>query len=235
MGLPTLKTKERTTFGKSSTKKLRYQGLIPAVIYGEDKEAIHVVFELRDIQHLFRTEENGRNTIIELEIETKKETKKETVLTYQMQNNAITRTIEHIDFIRISDKTKIRATVSVELEGSAPGIKLGGVLIHQLREVVIKCLPQNIPSSIKVDMSKLDINDFIKVKDLNLGEISLITSLDDTIVRIAAPRTLVEESEEATTGEAGEEGEEGADAESDKDGKDTPKSDSKSDDKKDSN
>jgi len=206
MGLPTLKTKERLTFGKSNTKKIRYEKKTPAVIYGLNKKNRHVTFDPRDIERLFRNEKNGRNTQIELDIETEKGTEKETVLAYQIQKNAITQFIEHIDFIRTSDKVKVRAVVPVELIGNAPGLKMGGVLIHKLRDIVVKCLPQDIPATIKVDMTQLKVNEFFKVKDLKLGDIEIISNNDDTIVRIAAPRTLIEESEESTETEEGEDG-----------------------------
>lgn len=206
MGLPTLKTKERTHFGKSSAKKLRCQGLTPAVVYGEKKDPVHVILNPRDIERLFRNEEKGRNTLITLEIEGEKKTQTESVMVYQIQKNAITQFIEHVDFIRVLEKTAIRAIVPVSLVGSAPGLKMGGVLIHKLREIVIKCLPQDIPVSFDVDMTQLKVDEFFKVKDLNLGDITIISNLDDTIVRIAAPRTVVEETDEESDSEDGEEG-----------------------------
>lgn len=207
MGLPTLKTKERVTFGKASAKKLRKEGRIPSVIYGQEKEPIHVVLDPRDLERVFRKNEKGKNTMIELEVETEKGTKKEIVLTYQIQSDAITRVIEHIDFLRTSDKTKIRAVVPIELEGQAPGLKMGGVLIHKLREIVIKSLPQDIPASIKVDIGTMNVGDFFKVKDLTLGSISIVSNIDDAIVRIASPRTAVEIEESLAEDTEEEEGE----------------------------
>lgn len=230
MGLPTLKTKERVTFGKASAKKLRKEGRIPSVIYGQEKEPIHVVLDPRDLERVFRKNEKGKNTMIELEVETEKGTKKEIVLTYQIQSDAITRAIEHIDFIRTSDKTKISAVVPIELEGQATGLKMGGVLIHKLREIVIKSLPQDIPVSIKVDIGTMNIGDFFKVKDLTLGSISIVSNIDDTIVRIAAPRTAVE-IEESLAEDTEEEGEGEGDVSETEGGTSTDKSSTETDSK----
>ena len=91
MGLPILKTQQRLKFGKSSSKKIRASGLVPAVIYGEKQDPVHISFDPRDIQRLFRNEKKGRNTVITIEIENEKKKLTETVMTYQLQINPITR------------------------------------------------------------------------------------------------------------------------------------------------
>jgi large subunit ribosomal protein L25 len=195
MGLPILKSKQRDGLGKSSTKKIRLKKLTPGVVYGLKQENRHVVIDSRDLDRLFRSEKQGRNVIMQLEIETLDgKVDHEQVMAYQIQRNTLTRNLDHIDFIRVSDTSMVRATVPILLEGRSPGIKMGGVLVQNLRQLVIKSLPQSIPEAIVVDMTKLKINDFFKVKDLGLDGVEIISNRDDTIVRITAPRNMVEDN-----------------------------------------
>ena len=91
------------------------------------------------------------------------------VLIKELQRNAITRQIIHVDLHRISLKDKIEVSVPIHIKGEAPGVKLGGgILEHIIREVRVKCLPTAIPESILVDVSNLQINQAIKAKDLTI-------------------------------------------------------------------
>lgn len=194
MGLPILKSKQRESLGKSSTKKIRLEKLTPGVIYGMNQENRHVVIDSRDLDRIFRSEKKGRNVTMQIEIESPDgKVDHEHVMAYQIQRNALTRNLDHIDFIRVTDNVKVRASVPIILEGNSPGVKMGGILVQKLRQLVIKCLPQAIPEYIAVDMTKLKVNDFFKVKNLQFDGIEIISNVEDTIVRIAAPRNLIED------------------------------------------
>ena len=116
------------------------------------------------------------------------------VLIKEIQRNAITRQILHVDLHRVSLKQKVEASVPLHVKGEAPGVKLGGgVLEHVVREVRVRCLPTNIPAAIDVDVSALQVNQSLKAKDLHLPEgVELLQDLEGVIINIVSP-TILEE------------------------------------------
>jgi len=105
-----------------------------------------------------------------------------------IQHNPINGRILHIDFQHISKKEKIKTTVPIHLLGEAPGVKKGGLLDQHLYEVVIRCLPDEIPSHIDVDISNLDIGKTIHLKDIKMPDIEFETKLETTIVSVLVPK-----------------------------------------------
>ena len=120
----------------------------------------------------------------------------------------------HVDLLRIVEGTPVSVTVPVRLEGVAPGTKMGGVLIQKLKEVKINCLPSKIPTAIILNVGELMIGDFVTIKKLKeISGFDILQTELETVVRLAAPRTVVEttdateEAGEATDGEAAADGE----------------------------
>ena len=192
----------RTKFGKSEKKKLKKEGLTPGIIYGSENEPLAISFDPRTFEKIFRKKEAGVNTIVNIVIDGDKKTT-ERVMTHIVDRNAISRNIEHIDFIRVDEKRELTATVPIVLNGSAPGLKTGGMLIQKIYSLKVRCLPSNIPNSIDIDMSKLELGEFIRVKDYDTKEQFkfLINDNNETIVRIASPRKI-EETEGSEGNEA---------------------------------
>jgi large subunit ribosomal protein L25 len=189
-----LEVELRKQKGKNQVKKLKQNGLLPGVVYGENKDAIPVTVNPKQLQKLFRGS-FGQNVIINLKIKDDAKATEENVIAYHFSNDALTQKMIHIDFLRLNMKKPIHTSIPLSFHGIAPGTKTGGVLIHKLDKLEIKCLPDDILDKIEIDVSKLDVGHEIKVKDLHLSKnIEILTHLESSIVRVEIPKKVDDES-----------------------------------------
>lgn len=200
-----LAVQPREKTGKGVARKLRQKGLVPAVLYGKGKEPQALVVDPQEVRNYL-----AGNTIFDLEIEG---LGKETALIKEVQRDAISGDIKHIDFLHITLDEKVTVTVPVTLVGDAPGAREGGVVQQLLWELEVECLPLEIPESIEVDISNLSVGESLSVSDVKAAEgIEILTSPEEVIVTVALPTATVEETdaeEEVTEPEViGEETEE---------------------------
>jgi len=213
-----LEAEKRELSTKGFVSALRRAGKVPAVAYGDNEPSITLTLNEKSLQAAIHSE-RGRNALITLKIGTNTHA----VLVKAIDRHPITRAIRHVDLHRVSLKKKIEALVPIHVKGEAPGVKLGGgVLEHVLREVRVRCLPAEIPAAFDADVSALQINTGLKIKDLAVpAGVELLLDLEAIVVNIVAP-TILEEvvapaAAGATTAEPEvikkgktEEGEEGA-------------------------
>jgi large subunit ribosomal protein L25 len=151
------------TFNKNHARRVRVQGLIPAVVYGAGKESMAVTVDPKVITKILYSE-SGHNTIFDLAIEGAGPTK---VMIVDWQHEPIKGKLLHIDLKRIAMDKMMRVSVPVQLVGTPVGVKQhGGLLGQVLHEVEIECLPDDIPSHIDIDVSELEINGTIHISDL---------------------------------------------------------------------
>lgn len=151
------------TFNKNHARRVRVQGLIPAVVYGAGKESIAVTVDPKVITKILYSE-SGHNTIFDLTIEGHGNEK---AMIVDWQNEPIKGNLLHIDLKRIAMNKVMNASVPVQLVGVPVGVKNGGGILSQvLHEVEIECLPDNIPSHIDVDVTNLDVHGAIHISDL---------------------------------------------------------------------
>jgi len=201
----TLKAKHREEIKKNKVKKLRNEGFVPAVIYGDKKEVSLVAVKENEYIKSIHTD-FGKNTILNLEVDNNGKASTERVLTYDSQRNPITERYEHLDFIRVNDDTPVKLNLPVKLKGVAPGTKRGGFLVVKMKEVQVKVLPTKIPSEIEVDLSELDVDEFVTVSDVKSDDFEILSPEGNTIVRVAPLRAVqkveTDESAEAAEGEA---------------------------------
>src|SRR5690606_11896684 len=195
----------REKTGKGVARKLRQKGLVPAELYGKGKEPQAVVVDPQEVRNYL-----AGNTSFDLEIEG---LGKETALINEVQRDAISGDIKHIDFLHITLDEKVTVTVPVTLVGDAPGAREGGVVQQLLWELEVECLPLEIPETIEIDISNLGIGESLSVSDVKAAEgIEILTSPEEVIVTVALPTATVEETdaeEEVTEPEViGEETEE---------------------------
>ncbi|MGA8938932.1 MAG: 50S ribosomal protein L25, partial [Acidobacteriaceae bacterium] len=148
--------KPRTgTFNKSHARRVRVQGLIPAVVYGAGKESVAVTVDPKVITKILYSD-SGHNTIFDLTIEGSGVTK---AMIVDWQNEPIKGKLLHADLKRIAMDKAMRVSVPVQLVGVSKGVKnAGGILSQVLHEVEIECLPADIPSHIDVDVTDLDLH-----------------------------------------------------------------------------
>ncbi|MBI4422220.1 MAG: 50S ribosomal protein L25 [Elusimicrobia bacterium] len=168
---------------KSELTKLRQDRLIPGVIYGGKKGPVNVVVAERELAKL--TKAGGANAIIHL----KHAKGEDTVILKALQRNVVTSQPIHADFQRISMTTKIEVRVPLHVVGEAPGVKTGGgILEHVLRELKVRALPGKIPQRVDVDVSRLNLNDKLEVKDLAIPEgVEVLDAADHIVVNVVQP------------------------------------------------
>jgi large subunit ribosomal protein L25 len=195
-----LEAQTRLETGKNKIKKVRRSGFIPAVIYTKGEENIILKLNASSFSRVLSTKA-GLNVIINLFWNENEKTISKSVITQEIQRNALTDKIIHVDFHGITLTDELETKIPIAFIGEAPGIKNGGIVIHGLREVEIKCLPTDIPSHIEIDISSLELGKNIHVSDLiTPPKISILTAGDEIIASCVAPK--IEEEKAEVTAEA---------------------------------
>jgi large subunit ribosomal protein L25 len=197
-----LEAEARDISTKHTLKDMRIKGMIPAIFYGHGEKAMSLSVNARKFDDILRS--GGGNVLVNIKLGADSKT----AIVKQIQRDVISRKPIHIDFQAISMKEKIEVSVPIHIIGIAPGVKLsGGVMEHVVREVRVSCLPTDIPEAISVDVSKLEINHSIAIKDLPKMEgIDVLTEPNSIIVNIVAPTILEEAPAPGTEGAVAAEG-----------------------------
>ncbi len=167
-----------------NVNQLRKAGQIPGVLYGHG-DSVKITIDAKAFNKATHTDA-GTNALFTVKLGSKKDL---TVIK-EVQRDIFTRKAIHVDFQRINIKEKLEVTVPVHTQGEAPGVKVSqGILQYIQREVRIKCLPDDIPTVINVDISKLELHHSIKVQDLTPPQgVEFITTGDHIIVTIVSPK-----------------------------------------------
>ncbi|HEY4008540.1 MAG TPA: 50S ribosomal protein L25 [Acidobacteriaceae bacterium] len=180
--ISTVSAKPRTgKFNKNHARRVRREGLIPAVIYGAGEPSVAVAVDPKIITRILHSE-SGHNTIFDLAIEGAGSGK---AMIVDWQNEPIKGHLLHIDLKRIAMDKKMQVSVPVQLVGVAAGVKnSGGILSQVLHEVEIECLPGDIPSHIDVDVSNLEMNQALHISDLPHSDKIEYLGEEDAVVAI---------------------------------------------------
>ena len=162
--ISTVTATQRTgKFNKNHARRVRREGLIPAVVYGAGEASVAVAVDPKIITLILHSD-SGHNSIFDLAIEGGATGK---AMIVDWQNEPIKGHLLHIDLKRIAMDKKMQVSVPVQLIGIAAGVKnSGGILLHVLHEVEIECLPGDIPQHIDVDVSSLEMNQSLHISDL---------------------------------------------------------------------
>lgn len=195
----------RTDTGKGVARKLRAAGSVPGVLYGHGAAPMPLVVDARELSRILHTGA-GSNVLIDLQVDGSSHL----AMPREIQRDRLRDLFVHVDFLEVSRDEKITVTVPIHVEGTAPGVKAGGVLEHFLWEVEVECTPGSVPERIAVDISSLDIGDTLKVADLAAPSGATITSNpDDNVIAVIVPqsRELPEDVAAAATAAAAEGGE----------------------------
>lgn len=199
----------RELMGKKS-RFLRRQGITPVHLFGYDTEPMALQCETLQLKQVLKTA--GKTKLVGLRVD--KHRKPRNVVVREVQKNALSGELVHVDFFQVSMEEKMKVEVPVVLVGEAPALKSKtNMMVHELAAVEIECLPDRIPESIQVDISGLVEDDqSIQVKDLVLGEgVVALSNPEQVIVRIA-PLKIEKVEEKPVVAEAVAEGAEGAEA-----------------------
>lgn len=206
-----LKAEARERVGKGSSRELRRNGLIPAVIYGDNKNPVAIALTRKDVAK--KLQDGGfMTTVATLDVNGDKYR----VLPKDYQLDPVRDFILHVDFLRVSATTQVQVAVPVHFinEEKSPGIKRGGVLNIVRHEVDLNCSADSIPDSLVVDLTGMEIGDSVHISAITLptGVTPTIGDRDFTIATIASPAGLKSEdnasSDEEADADATEESEE---------------------------
>ena len=192
---------ERTHKGKSKIRALRRDGKIPGVYYYHGEENVNLEIDKKNLyhalstgQHVFEVTMNGETQYIMIKA---------------VQYHPVTDEVMHVDLMRVRRSEKMTFTIPIVLQGEAIGVEEGGVLSQILTAIDIKCLPTNVPESINVDISDLELNNTISIVDITdiPDDVEIVTSEESTVATITPPKEeeepVIEEDEELAEGEEG--------------------------------
>ena len=186
----TLDAVRRNRFGKNEAGRIRREGRIPAVVYGEAQQAEPVSVDPKELLRILRSE-SGANTLISLKIDGQGDAR---VLVKEYQIHPVDHDLLHADFYRVAMDKVLRVAVPVHLSGEARGVKAqGGIVDFVHREVIIECLPGDIPEHITVDVTELMLHDGIRVRDLPTGgRWKAVSDADMLIVHVVTVKVEAE-------------------------------------------
>lgn len=194
-----VQAKQRDGRGKNDARRARREGMIPITVYGGGVETVAAVAPARELAAILRSEA-GRNTIFTLDVDGVGESE---VMFHDRQIDPVKGRLIHADLTRLVKGQKIEVTVRLHLVGEPVGVKeKQGVLEQIVREIEIRCEPREIPDSIDVDVSNLDVHDTLHVSDIKVGE--AIEILTDAELVIATVGIVKEEAEAPALGEGEE-------------------------------
>ncbi len=188
-----LSARPRSEAGRNAVSQVRARGAVPAVIYGGKDVTTNLEVEKRDIENLL-ARAVSENILVQLEINDGDKTTSRLSLIQEVQHHPVRGEIIHVDFHAVSMNEEIDAEVVLEPEGEPVGVKtFGGLLQQSMRLLPIRCLPQNLPEIIVVDVSALNIGDTLHVRDIKLPPgVTAVPDEELTVFLVSEP-TVAEE------------------------------------------
>lgn len=193
----TIEVQQREAKGKNVNRRLRASGLVPAVVYGGDRDPVAIQVEGRKVRDLIK-KAGSENAVFLLQLAGT--SKSRHTMIRELETDSITGEMIHIDFQRVNMDEVVRVEVPIEVHGLAVGVKLdGGILDFVTREVEVECLPDAIPQHLDVEVSELHVGQHLEAGDLQLPDgVTLITDANRVIVSIAGKAKEEEVDEEGT-------------------------------------
>ncbi|MDB5134537.1 MAG: ribosomal protein L25/ral stress protein Ctc [Mucilaginibacter sp.] len=182
----------RENVGKRDAKGLRYNGQVPAVLYG-GKTQTHFAVSAADLKPVVYTPVVH---FIDLDVAGVKSQ----AIIKDIQFHPLTEKILHVDFLLLDEKKPITIEIPIRLTGTSQGVKMGGKLVQKLRKLRIKALPKDHLDNIDVSIEGLEVGKSVRVADLKLDKLVITNAIEDTIVSVTTSRALRQAEQDATTG-----------------------------------
>lgn len=182
-----LKVKLRDRTGKEYVKKLRKDGVLPAVLYGPHlKKSLPLEVDMKELRSFLSQSDKAK--IITLEITDQKTDKQHNVIIKDSQWDLIKGDLQHLDFYAVTRGETVTTTVPISFVGKSQGEKIGGIVEHLVRELEIECLPKDLPSIIEVDITPLGLGDSLSVGDVKVPSgIKVLTHPQEVVVSVVLP------------------------------------------------
>ncbi len=181
---------KRANISKQEVKNLRGSEMVPCVLYGGE-EQVHFSTDLSSFKGLVYTPDVH---MVKLSVDGKEYH----CVIQDVQFHPVTDVIIHADFLQVFDNKPVTMSIPVKLTGASEGVKMGGKLVTKYRRLKVKALPANLPDFITVDISSMKIGDTIRVRDLNLSDVTLLESPANVIVSVNMTRNVSAEAAEAS-------------------------------------
>ena len=189
-----LRAQAGRTPGSRESRRIRRQGLVPAVVYGQDVDPVPLSVDAHDLQLALHTEA-GSNAIISLEIEGGDTL---TTMARVIERHPFRSEYRHVDFDTVDLTKKTIAEVNLHFEGTPVGVREGGVFSPRRTTVQVEALPTEIPSFIELDVSAVEMGGSLRVEDLpEIEGVIYIEELEAVVMSVTAPAAEIEEEEEA--------------------------------------
>jgi large subunit ribosomal protein L25 len=195
----TLIAEERARTGSGVLKQMRREGYIPSVVYGGGSDNKNVKVHAKTFRDMLNNAASD-SILVTLDLG---DSNSQLAFLQDVQQNAITGEILHVDFLAVNQDTSINAALPLELTGEPEGVKAGGLLEQMLHSLDISCLPKDLPEGITADVSALKIGDALHISEVNFPEGVTPTLGGDVVVAILA-KTRTAKSEDDEEGEAAE-------------------------------
>jgi large subunit ribosomal protein L25 len=182
----------RENVGKRDAKELRYNGMVPAVLYGGTTQT-HFSVSAADLKPVIYT------PVVHFIDITVAGVKSQAIIK-DMQFHPLTEKLLHVDFLLLDEKKPITIEIPVRLTGTSPGVKMGGKLVQKLRKLRIKALPKDHLDNIDVSIEGLEVGKSVRVADIKLEKLTITNAIEDTIVSVTTSRALRQAEQEAASG-----------------------------------
>jgi len=189
----------REDAGKGASRRLRRQGLVPAIVYGADREPEMISLAHNDlVRHL--EYEAFYSQVLDLKVGDKTEE----VVIKDLQRHPAKPFILHVDFQRVRALEKIRKTIPLHFlnEDNVKGVKLGGMISRKLTEIEVICLPKDLPRNIEVDLLEMEIGDIVHLSEIALPEgVALAHAPDPDVPVVIIHGAQIHDEEAAEAGD----------------------------------
>ncbi|MGV3707103.1 MAG: 50S ribosomal protein L25/general stress protein Ctc [Arcticibacter sp.] len=179
----------RGNVGKRDAKELRYEGKVPAVLYGGEGQK-HFAVEASDLRALIYSADVS---FVDIQIDG---TSTQAII-QDAQFHPLTEQVIHVDFLQLHADKPLVMQIPVKLTGTSPGVKMGGKLVQKLRKLRVKALPAAMPQYVEVSIEPLEVGKSVRVRDLKFEGFDVTNTPEDTIVSVTTSRALRQAEQEA--------------------------------------
>jgi len=176
----------RGNVGKKDAKRLRKEGLVPCVLYGQQKQ-VHFFTQEKQFKEIIYT---PNVCFVELSIDGQKHM----AIVQEVQYHPVSDDILHVDFFEYANDKPVSLNIPLEIIGTSPGVLKGGKLQQKVRKVKVTALPGKMPEKVVADITPLDINDAIRVKDVQAVDYKILLPENNVLVIVNPTRVVVEDA-----------------------------------------